>query len=223
MEPENPLLDQYILNQCKKKTPKICFIPTASGDQKDYIDDFYTAFGKMECIPSHISFFEANFEDLEKFVLEQDIIYVGGGSTRNMLLIWEDWGFDKVLKKAYENGIILTGLSAGSNCWFEESVTDPLNAPLYKLNGLGLLKGSHCPHYSEEEKRRPAYQQMIARGQIQEGYAIDDSAAIHFVDGFLYKAVSSVVSSQAYSVVKEIGVIVEKPIETIFLGEIKKN
>ena len=123
---------------------------------KDYIDNFYTAFGKLKSVPTHISFFEANFEDLEKFVLERDIIYVGGGSTRNMLLIWENWGFDKILKKAYEKGIILAGLSAGSNCWFEESVTDPLNAPLYKLNGLGLLKGSHCPHYSEEEKRRPA-------------------------------------------------------------------
>ena len=219
MEPDNPLLDQYILNQSSKKKPKICFVPTASGDQAEYIQSFYRTFEKMDCQPMHLSFFEANFENLEEYILQQDIIYIGGGSTRNMLLIWENWGMGEVLKKAYENGIILAGISAGSNCLFEEAVTDPLNASLYMLNGLGLLKGSYCPHYDGEEKRRPSYHQMILRGDIQEGYGVDDSAALHFIDGSLHKSVSSTISTKAYTVKKENCIIIEKPIDTIFLGE----
>jgi peptidase E len=222
MEP-NQLLDQYILNQSDKATPKICFVPTASGDQVDYVKSFYQAFKKMNCKPTHLSFFEANFENLEDFILQQDIIYVGGGSTRNMLLIWENWGFDEILKKAYEKGIILAGLSAGSNSWFEEAVTDPLNAPLYKLDCLGLLKGSFCPHYSEEVKRRPSYHQMILKGEIQAGYGVDDSAALHFIDDSLSKVISSNISSKAYFVEIENSVIIEKPFEPIFLGNDELN
>jgi peptidase E len=219
MEPGNPLLDQYILNQSKKVTPKICFVPTASGDQTEDIENFYESFKKMDCEPSHLSFFEANFDCLEDFIFQQDIIYVGGGSTRNMLLIWENWGLNRILKEAYEKGIILAGLSAGANCWFEEGVTDPLNGPLYKLNCLGLLKGSLCPHYSEEEKRIPSYHQMILKGDIKAGYGVDDGTALHFVNDSLFKVISSTVSSKAYFVRKENNSIIEKPFETIFLGD----
>ncbi len=109
MEPENLLLDQYILNQVKKDLPKVCFVPTASGDQTNYIDRFYRAFKTLPCQPSYLSLFEPEFTDIERYVLEQDVIYVGGGNTRNMLVLWKEWGLDAAIKKAYERG--------GYPCW----------------------------------------------------------------------------------------------------------
>ncbi|MGD6877046.1 Type 1 glutamine amidotransferase-like domain-containing protein [Bacillus infantis] len=191
MEPENLLLDQYIIGQSQNKKPKICFLPTASGDQQNYIDRFYEAFEKMECYPAHLSLFEPNFNDAEEFLLGQDIIYVGGGSTRNMMILWKEWGLDKLLLKCYQKGIILAGISAGSICWFEEGLTDPLNGPLYPIKGLGILKGSHCPHYDGENKRKPAYRKYIREGLMKPGYAADDGAALHFVNEKIYKTVSS--------------------------------
>ncbi|MFS0864353.1 Type 1 glutamine amidotransferase-like domain-containing protein [Fredinandcohnia sp. 179-A 10B2 NHS] len=221
MEPENLLLDQYILSQVKKEVPKVCFVATASGDQSGYIERFYNAFKSLPCEPTHLSLFEPEFENLEEFVLEQDIIYVGGGNTRNLLLLWKEWGLDLVLKKAYEKGVILAGLSAGSICWFEEGLTDPLNAPLYKLDCLGFLKGSNCPHYDGENKRRPAYHQLIAKGEIKEGYGVDDGVALHFKNEGLSCVVSSRVEAKAYFVKEVDGRAIETEIDSVYLGDKK--
>ncbi|AST90770.1 peptidase E [Sutcliffiella cohnii] len=219
MEPDNLLLDHYILAQVKKNSPKICFVPTASGDQTNYIERFYKAFNNLPCQPTHVSLFEPNFTDLETYILEQDIIYVGGGNTRNMLLLWKDWGFDKVLKKAYESGVVLAGLSAGSICWFEEGLTDPINAPLYKLDCLGFLKGSHCPHYDGENKRKPAYHQLLLEGRIKAGYAVDDGAALHFVNETLTVAVSSRPNAQAFYVESDGRTVTETGLEIKYLDD----
>src|SRR5690606_24677021 len=120
MEPDNTLLDEYILCQSKAKKPNICFIPTASGDSDGYIQRFYNFFEKKECKPFHLSLFKGHTDRIEEFILSHDIIYVGGGNTRNMLVLWREWGVDKFLRKAYENGVLLCGISAGSICWFEE-------------------------------------------------------------------------------------------------------
>lgn len=100
MEPDNPLLDQYILDQSGAKWPKICFVPTASGDAEGYIERFYRAFGKLKCVPSHLSLFRSEIADLEGFVLSQDVIYVGGGNTRNLLVLWREWELDRILRSA---------------------------------------------------------------------------------------------------------------------------
>lgn len=113
MEPENPLLDSYILKQSKEINPKICFIPTASGDADNYIARFYDFFKTQNCRPTHLSLFNPPTRDLEEFILEKDIIYVGGGNTKNLLVLWREWGLDKILKKAWEKGIVLAGISAG--------------------------------------------------------------------------------------------------------------
>ncbi|WP_349408065.1 peptidase E [Pseudalkalibacillus sp. SCS-8] len=221
MEPENLLLDKYVLAQTNKSLPKVCFIPTASGDQTNYIERFYKAFNTIPCQPSHLSLFEPTFNDLEKFVLEKDVIYVGGGNTRNMLLLWKEWGLDKVLKKAYEKGVILSGLSAGAMCWFEEGLTDPLNAPLYKLDCLGFLKGSNCPHYDGEEKRKPSYHQFILDGRMQEDYAIDDGAALHFIDESRFHSVSSRPKARSYFVRCNNDGVIEEEIHTTYLKTVK--
>ena len=203
MEPDNPLLDQYILQQANKPQPKICFIPTASGDAEGYIEKFYDFFRQQPCIPSHLSLFKPPTRDLERFVLEQDIIYVGGGNTKNLLVLWKEWGLDGILKKAWQQGIVLAGLSAGSICWYEEGVTDSYGDKLEPLQALGFLKGSHCPHYDGEAERRPAYRQFIEQGNLQEGVAADDGAAIHYVDQDIKRIVSSRPAAKAYRVSKD--------------------
>ena len=117
MEPDNPLLDRYILKQAGTEKSKICFLPTASGDSEQYISRFYNFFNKQNCDPSHLSLFNPPSRDLEKFILEKDILYVGGGNTKNLLALWKEWELDSILRKAWEEGVILAGLSAGAICW----------------------------------------------------------------------------------------------------------
>ncbi|WP_409369149.1 Type 1 glutamine amidotransferase-like domain-containing protein [Lysinibacillus sp. 38-6] len=217
MEPENPLLDQYILKQAKKTTPKICFLATASGDSENYISRFYQFFEKQDCQPSHLSLFNPPTRDLERFLLEKDIIYVGGGNTKNLLILWQEWGIDAIVRKAWEQGIVLAGISAGSICWFEEGVTDSYGDGLEPLKCLGLLKGSNCPHYDGESERRPAYQQLVATNRITPGIATDDGVALHFIDEELSQIVSSRPNAKAYKVNDDQN-ITEIELETKYLG-----
>jgi dipeptidase E len=217
MEPDNPLLDRYILNQSDKQNPKICFIPTASGDSDQYISKFYTFFEKEKCQPSHLSLFKPPTRDLEGFLLEKDIIYVGGGNTKNLLVLWKEWGLESILRKAWGQGILLAGISAGSICWFDMGVTDSYGDELEPLECLGLLKGSNCPHYDGEADRRPVYHRLIESGKIQSGIAADDGAAVHYIDGDIHKIVSSRPNAKAYKVYFE-NKVIEEELETEFLG-----
>ncbi len=219
MEPENPRLDRYILSLVDNPRPKICFFPTASGDAQGYIDRFYEFFNKETCEPSHFSVFKPSTLEIETFLLSQDIIYVGGGNTVNMLVLWKEWGIDKVLHKAWEKGIVLAGLSAGSICWFEQGVTDSYGDELYPMDALGLLKGSHSPHYDGEVNRRPSYQHLIQTEKLLPGYAVDDGAALHFRGTDLYKIVTSRPAAKAYYVQLENGEINETALDVEFLEE----
>ncbi len=190
-EPDNPLLDDYILKQAAKDNPKICFIGTASGDALGYIENFYKCFEGKACNPSHLSLFSGHTDKIEKFILDQDILYVGGGNTRNLLVLSKEWGLDGMIKKAYKKGIILSGLSAGAICWFEEGLTDSIPNQLNTLNCLGFLKGSNCPHFDGEPERQAVYKQKIASGEMKAGIACDDGVALHYVDEKLERIVSS--------------------------------
>lgn len=217
MEPENPLLDRYILEQAGKESPKICFLPTASGDAESYISNFYDFFKHQQCSPTHLSLFKLPTRDIESFIMENDIIYVGGGNTKSLLALWRDWGLDKILRKAWEEGKILAGISAGSICWFEEGVTDSFGDGLEPLNCLGFLKGSNCPHYDGETERRSSYQKFIKTQELQAGIAADDGVGIHFVGQNINKIISSRPNAKAYNVSlsnKEI----EEELQIEFLG-----
>ena len=124
MEPGNLSLDQYILDASGAATPRVCFVGTASGDAQSFIDRFYAAFGTLNSRPSHISLFKLEPDDLRERVLEQDVMYVGGGNTRAMLAVWREWEFDRILREAWEAGVVLAGISAGSICWFEQGLSD---------------------------------------------------------------------------------------------------
>jgi dipeptidase E len=217
MEPDNPLLDSYILKQANKTNPKICFIPTASGDAENYITKFYNFFNEQSCQPSHLSLFKPPTRDLEAFILEKDIIYVGGGNTKNLLALWKEWGLDRILKKAWDQGIVLAGISAGSICWFEEGVTDSFGDKLGPLTCLGFLQGSNCPHYDGELDRRPTYQNLVRSKQIQSGIATDDGVALHYIEQELTKIISSRPFAKAYRVSIDKDDI-ETELQTAFLG-----
>jgi peptidase E/N-acetylglutamate synthase-like GNAT family acetyltransferase len=218
MEKDNPLLDKYLLSLSSKTKPKICFLATASGDAQGYIDRFYDSFKNYNCEPSHLSLFKAHTADFSQFLLSQDIIYVGGGNTKNLLVLWKEWGLDKILTMAYEKGIILAGISAGSICWFEQGVTDSIPGVISKINCLGFIRGSNCPHYNSELQRRPSFHKMIAENKILPGIATDDGVGLHYVDGHLEKIVSSHPDAKAYRLTRDNSGVIEKQAIPNYLG-----
>ena len=218
-QPDKLLLEKYFLKLTGQACPKICFIPTASGDSDFTTRRFYDAALRLNCIASHLSLFNAPREDLESIILNQDAIYVGGGNTRNMLVLWREWKFDKIMRKAWEKGIVLGGVSAGSICWFEEGVTDSIPERLTPLNCLGFLPGSNCPHYDSEALRRPTYHQLILNEEIADGLATEDGVALHFIETKLHQVVSSRPSATAYAVSKSGNQISENKIDCHFLEE----
>jgi dipeptidase E len=216
--PYNPLLGNFILGLSGKRCPRICFLATASGDAKRYIQRFYKAMSRQKCEASHLGLYTRTHLDPAGFLLAQDVIYVGGGNTANMLAIWRIHGVDRALQKAWRQGIVLAGVSAGANCWFEACSTDSFG-PLAPLrDGLGLLPGSVCPHYDGEKQRRPTLLRFIASGQLPDGLALDDGAAVHFIGRRLVEAVSSRPQAKAYSVVRIGERLVEEVLPTRFLG-----
>lgn len=214
MEPENLAIDRWLLTLSPSPKPRICFIPTASGDADGYIRRFYTAFSTLPCEPTHLSLFRRDVDDLRQFLFHQDIIYVGGGNTANMLAIWRAHGVDEILRQAWERGVILAGLSAGSLCWFEAGVTDSLGTELAPLHdGLAILPGSHCPHYDGEEHRRPTYQALVESAELRAGIAADDGVALYYEDRQLADVVTSRPGRFAYNVHLGPEGVIEEPIE----------
>lgn len=219
MEPDNQRLDRYILSASGPSKPKICFVPTASGDAQSFLDRFYAAFRELDCSPSHLSLFKPEVADLRSFVLQQDVLYVGGGNTRNMLALWREWGLDVILREAWAEGVVLAGLSAGSICWFEEGLSDSVRPnELLRLACLGFLPGSHCPHYDGEAERRPVYQRLIASGEMSNGFAADDGAAMHFIGTEPVKAVCSRPDAKVFRVERRDGRVLETALEMEFLA-----
>jgi peptidase E len=213
---QSPLLDDYILDICGKECPKICFVPTASGDSEGYVLRFYRRFGRANCSPTDLKLFEREITDLEAFACSQDIIYVGGGNTANMLAVWHVHGFDSALRKALSSGTVLAGLSAGSLCWFESGLTDSFGKEMKEINCLRFLPGSYCPHYDSEKQRQFSYKSLVERGMVG-GYAVDDGVGLHFINGHLHKVVSSRTHAKAYRVESLEGRAVETPITPILL------
>lgn len=216
-EPDNPLLDAFFFQLAGKLRPKVCFVSTAGGDAQSYLDKFYDGMKGRECEPSHLSLYKPPLGSLLDYVLEKDVIYVGGGNTRNLLALWREWGLDQIFREACRKGVVLGGISAGSLCWFDEGVTDSITGSLTPIKCLGFLPGSNCVHYDGEAERRPAYQRLISAG-MKAGYACDNGVAGYFVDEQLIEFVSSRSGASAYRVELKNGQIVERRIATRYLG-----
>jgi dipeptidase E len=193
---------RYTLTLAKKSNPKVCFIPTASGDNPEYID-FWNKLCKQFSFNSYvlkIFSVSSNIQTFEEQLLQMDVIIVGAGNTVNMLAIWKAQGIDTILRKAYDKGIVIAGGSAGSLCWFSNGYTGSRPLGLTKIDGLGFLNFSHCPHYHSDPKRLLLYQQGILNGDIFPGYACDDLSGLLFVNGILKKSVSQNKSNNNYFV-----------------------
>lgn len=219
MEAGNPLLDDYVLSLTRKVRPRICFLPTASGDADHYIVRFYRAFASHRCEPSHLTLFRRDHEavDPREHLLAQDLIYVGGGSVISLLGTWRAHGLDAILREAWERGVVLCGLSAGSLCWYAEGITSFHGKPS-RYRGLGLLPWSNSVHYGDEAGRREAYHAELRRGMCP-GYAAADGAALHFVGSRLVATVASRPNAQAWCVGDRGEEISEVPLPVRYLGE----
>ena len=197
-DPESPL-DEFVLSLSPHPRPRVCLVPTPSGDSDRAIATFFEAFSRRECEPSCLRLFGVPDDPVGR-LSTQDVIYVCGGNTANALAIWRVHGVDVALRDAWERGAVLGGVSAGANCWFECSVTDSFGRGLDPLHdGLGLLPGSFCPHYDGETLRRPRYRSLVDEG-FPAGYAADDDAAFHFVGNELREVVSGRAGAAGYRV-----------------------
>lgn len=183
-------IDDFLLDLTGASTPKVCFVPTASGDADGYSQRFEEAFAGRATTSVLSLFCHDPWGYLDpEMLLDQHLIYVGGGSTANLLAVWRLHGLPDILRRAAEHGTVLAGISAGMNCWFEQSSTDSFG-PLAPLDdGLGFLPGSACPHYLGESERRDQYLGWVASGALKDGWAVDDHTALVFRDGEFLEAI----------------------------------
>jgi len=191
--------EDLLIQLARRPRPRICFVPTASAQRPERVDEFYGAFGGRDCEPSHLELFGIPDEPAAHLAT-QDVVYVGGGNTANLLALWRVHGIDEALREAWARGAVLAGWSAGANCWFEDCVTDSFGARLRPLgDGLGLLPGSFCPHYDGEPQRRVVYTRLVEDG-FPAGYAADDDAALVFAGTELREVVAQREGARGYRV-----------------------
>jgi dipeptidase E len=209
-----PALDRFVLSLTGKPVPRICFLPTASGDGREQTVRFFERFSAWPCEPSVLSLFRLGSDriDPRAHLLAQDAVYVGGGSMRNLLAVWREHGVDETMRAAWERGILLAGLSAGAMCWFAGGITMSGGAPR-PAAGLGLVEGSMSVHRDGEPERLPAYRTAVATGELPPGYAVDDCAALLIKE----QRVSACVASRPGAGVSEVrpdgaGSVRERPL-----------
>jgi dipeptidase E len=220
MEPANPLLDDFVLGLASSREPRILFLPTASGDENAQINAFRARFGDRRCVAEHLSLFRLRdaTRPLAQLVMSQDIVYVGGGSMRNLLAIWRAHGLDEVLIAAWRSGVVLAGLSAGAMCWFEGGVSCSTGSPA-PMPGLGLLRGSLSVHADGEPDRLPAWLASVNDGTLPGGWALDDGVALLFCGERLERVVSSRPGAGALRVDAIAGELIRHRVEPQLLGE----
>ncbi len=217
---QNKLFIKEIIKLTGKERPKICYLPTASGDSERSIIRWYDLVHDLSVEPSVQRVWISSYNQkvsFEEILLGMDAIVVGGGNTLNMIAIWKAQGIDKVLKKALEKGIVLAGGSAGSLCWFDNGTTDSRPIELSVVEGLGFLPFSHSPHYHSEEYRRPLFHKNIKNGIFKAGYAMDDYSGIIFKNGKPFKVVSLGDEYNSYFVYLKDGDMVEEKLETVII------
>jgi dipeptidase E len=217
LDSKSPFADLYILAQTVKKKPRVLWLGTASGDSEGYAKYFHHMFRRFSCTTFELSLFRPDTADIADLLMSMDVILVGGGQSKSMLGVWKEWNMPKFLHDAYLNGTVLAGGSAGSVCWFNECITDSIPGTLSVMPCLGFLPYSNCPHFASYS-RRAAYAKFVSSGEIGSGYAADDFAGLHFVDGKLHRSISNRPYAYTYYFSMENGNLNQKRLKTHWLG-----
>ncbi len=208
---------RYMASLSGKPRPRLCYLPTASADSPSGIIRWYQNCAPLDVVPfvqeSFISSYHMK-QAFEEVLLSMDGIVVSGGNTLNQQAIWKAQGIDLVLRNAWDSGIVLGGASAGSLCWFEQGTTDSRPIELTKIECLGFLRGSHCPHYDAEGERRPLYHSLIRSGSLKPGYACDNDAGIYFEDNEVKRVVHTREGAKVYYVSLMDGQVSERVLES---------
>jgi peptidase E len=215
---ENPLLDLYVLAQARTKVPSVCYIGTATGDTDRLVSRFYTAYSRLACRPTHLSLFTRT-PDVRDLLMQQDVIYVGGGNTKSMLAVWREWDLPAVLRSAWKNGTVLSGVSAGAICWFDQGVTDSWADVLYAMPCLGFVPGTCCPHYDSEPDRRPSVHALVEDGMVDDVLALDDGVGAHFIGRKHVATVSARATGTAYRIRRRGAGLVETALPVVRLAD----
>ncbi len=181
-DPRGGAIEDHILGLARSDRPRVLLLPTASGDSDWLVARFHEFFGRLPCEPGHLSLFRAHPDALERRILSQDVVYVGGGSSANLMAVWGVHGLGPVLRRAWEAGVVLAGVSAGAICWFEAGLTNSVGPGFAPVAGLGLLGGGFCPHADSDPGRLVTLAGLVDRGLMPPTLAIDDDAAVHVVD-----------------------------------------
>ncbi len=215
-------IDREIIRLTSKQSPKLLFIPTASSDSEKYWDVVQEYFGQFLKCKTDVLYLikeHPSQQRIRQKILSADMIYVGGGNTLLMMRLWRRLGVDKLLKLAYKNGTVLSGISAGSICWFDSGHSDSMsfyNPQKWKyinVKGLGLIPAVHCPHYNSRTlgvARRRHFREMIQNiGGL--GIALENNCAIAFIDGS-YRVIRSNNNAKAYTVRRSSGKVIAEQI-----------
>jgi peptidase E len=201
------------------RAPRVCFLATAVGDDPSFLATFYDNAWRVGWAGTHVALFPMpNVDDPREHLLAQDVIWVGGGSTANLLALWRLHGLDVVLRECWETGVVLKGVSAGSLCWHVGGTTDSFGPTLQPVtNGLAFLPYSNSPHHDVEEQRRPLIHRLIAEGVLPDGYATENGTGLVFFGTELQDAFTEVEGKLAYSMTREGTATREVALETRLL------
>jgi peptidase E len=194
-------LDRYLLELSGKQAPLVCFAPTASADDPHYVNRFLLAYGTLGVRTMVLSLWEGGSAHSVARLAEADVVLVGGGHTVNLMALWDAHGVSGALRERTRAGnVVLAGVSAGGNCWHEGCITDSFGPLRAWRGGLGLVPGSFCPHFDGEADRAPAYATAVASGDLPAGFAADDGAAVHYLDGVPHAFVAEAAGQRVYRV-----------------------
>lgn len=216
---ERPLLQLQLLSLTDAVEPRICYLGTAGGDHPADIDQFYSQLNRHRVRLTHLKLFEPHTDRFADWFLGHDIVYVGGGATRNLMTLWRDWGVIDALRTAWHAGVVLAGTSAGAICWFEGCITDSLPERLLPLSCTGFLRGSACTHYDSRPDRPGRFRHFLQNGDIPgPGIATDNHTALYYRGTQLHEVVTAKPGKQAYRLEVVDGMVTETPLPARLLG-----
>jgi peptidase E len=213
------LMPEYLLKLAAAKNPKICWLGPASGESASNFETFARSWERYPVQVRHFNIYQPETLDFADYLMGMDIIFVGGGSTKNLIALWREWEFDKALRTAWQNGVVMSGSSAGLICWFQSGLTDSFPAVLAPVKATGFLPGSVNPHYNVRPDRKSQYRKFIADGSLDSpGLALENDVGALYRGTQLAELVSSRKGAAAFKLTRTAGGYEESALPVRYLG-----